>query len=354
MSARAPLTVAVVGLGYFSHLHLAAWRRIAETEIAGVTDVDAARTREVSRAYDVPGFSTLEELIAATQPDILDIVAPPPAHRAAIETGAARGRTIICQKPFCIDLREARRAVAVAERFGARLAVHENFRFQPWHRTIKAQIDEGLLGQVYQCRFSLRPGDGRGADAYLARQPAFRVMPRLLIHETGVHFMDLFQWLLGPATAVYADVRRLNPHIEGEDEGFVVLDHEGGARSVFDGNRHADHATDSPRRTMGEMIIEGARGTLSLDGAGVVRFRPFGSRTAETVPCGLPVDDDVFGGGCVEWLNRHVVAAILEDGPLENEASEYLRVVAAVEGAYRSAATGRKIDLRPDRMEARE
>jgi hypothetical protein len=37
-----------------------------------------------------------------------------------------------------------------------------------------------------------------GERAYLDRQPFFRDYPRLLIHETGVHFVDTFRYLLIP------------------------------------------------------------------------------------------------------------------------------------------------------------
>ena len=40
----------------------------------------------------------------------------------------------------------------------------------------------------------------------------------------------------------------------------------GGARAMFDGNRLADHKAENRRLTMGEMLIEGSKGTLRLNG----------------------------------------------------------------------------------------
>ncbi|MFK4492293.1 Gfo/Idh/MocA family oxidoreductase [Bradyrhizobium sp. USDA 336] len=93
-------------------------------------------------------------------------------------------------------------------------------------------------------------------------------MPRFLIYETAVHFLDLFRFLFGKISSVYADARRLNPTIVGEVAAFVLLEHESGTRSVFDGNRLLDHVSDNPRRTMGEMLTEGEKATLRLDGYG--------------------------------------------------------------------------------------
>lgn len=340
-----PLKIAVVGLGYFSQFHLSAWAGLEDVRIAGVTDLDPGRIAWARQAFGVPGYLDPAALLAATDPDIVDIVAPPPAHAGLIRTLARKGRILVCQKPFCTSLSEAEATAAAAREAGARLVIHENFRFQPWFRTVKRFLDTGRLGAVYQCRFALRPGDGRGPDAYLDRQPAFRTMPRLLIHETGVHFIDLFRWLFGPVTAVYADLRRRNPVLAGEDAGVMILDHAGGVQSLFDGNRLSDHATDNPRRTMGEMVIEGERGALRLDGQGRLSFRAFGQAEEIQEPLIAPIDEGSFGGGCVAALIGHVAEAAQGRGTLENLAEDYLPVIRASEAAYASAAQARKITL---------
>lgn len=339
------LAVAVVGLGYFSQFHLAAWNKMGAVGEVHVTDPLEERTTWAQDAFNAVSHSDAKTLLQTCTPDIVDIVAPPPAHADLIRQFAAPGRILICQKPFCASLEQARAVTAYATAAGARLIIHENFRFQPWYRAIKSFLDRGEMGNVYQCRFALRPGDGRGADAYLARQPAFRKMPQLLIHETGVHFLDLFRWLFGDIRDVYADIRQLNPALMGEDAGVMILNHAGGVQSVFDGNRLSDHVADNPRRTMGEMVIEGEKGSLRLNGQGQVMFRAFGQPHEIAVPIIAPVDADSFGGGCVEALIHHVVKAACGDGALENTAADYLPVIRATDAAYRSAAEGRKVSL---------
>ncbi len=340
-----PYTVAVVGLGYFSQLHLSAWHANPGVDLVGVTDLDADATRAASDRFGVTGFETLSELIEQTDPDIVDIVAPPQAHAVLIRTALRPGRTIICQKPFCTSLAEAEIVAAEAETTETTLVIHENFRFQPWYRDIKRFLDQGQMGQIYQCRFDLRPGDGRGPDAYLDRQPAFQAMPRLLIHETGVHFIDLFRWLFGDITSVYADLRQLNPAIAGEDAGTMLLSHRGSVQSVFDGNRLADRPAKQPRLTMGEMRIEGEAGSLFLNGEGVVHFRPFGETNSHVLSPATPFDPQAFGGGCVAALIAHVVESLQNSTLPENTAATYLDVIRASDAAYRSHQEQRKIDL---------
>ncbi|MEL6450654.1 MAG: Gfo/Idh/MocA family oxidoreductase [Pseudomonadota bacterium] len=332
------IRVACVGAGYFSQFHYGSWARMDGAACVAACDTDLAK----ARATGLPAYDSLERMLEAVQPDLLDIILPPPAHATAITAALAAGvRWIICQKPFCLDRDEAQRMVEAAERTGTTLVVHENFRFQPWYRAIKAELEAGRLGTVLNATFRLRPGDGQGPRAYLDRQPYFQQMPRFLIHETAVHWVDTFQYLFGPAQAVYADLRRLNPVIAGEDAGHVIFDHATGVRALFDGNRHLDHVADNLRRTMGEAQIEGTEGVLSLLGDGSVHRRAFGDRTAVEV---LEADRwDGFGGDCVHALQSHVIAAMEGGLTPENTAAEYLSVIAIKDAIYASAAAGRKI-----------
>ncbi len=338
-------TVAVVGLGYFAQFHLAAWASQPGARLVAVCDRDAEKVAEASGTYGVQGYAQIADLLAEHDPDIIDIVTPPFAHDMLVRASLKAGRVIVCQKPFCDDTETAQTLAEDAKTVGARVLIHENFRFQPWHRAIKTFLDSGRMGAVWSARFALRPGDGRGPEAYLDRQPIFQTMPRLMIHEVAVHFIDLFRWLFGPVEGVYADIRKLNPVIAGEDESVLLFDHAGGTRTVFDGNRLSDNGSDNPRYTMGDFSIEGEGGQLTLNPKGEVHFRPFGTDQLEQVPVTEPMDPVAFGGGCVPAVIRHVVEAMDGARPFENEAEDYMRVMEIRDAAYLSAEEARRITL---------
>ncbi|MEL6681050.1 MAG: Gfo/Idh/MocA family oxidoreductase [Pseudomonadota bacterium] len=335
------LRVACVGAGYFSQFHIDSWRRIPQVDLVGVCDQD----RSKADATGAPAFADMRQMFDAVAPEIIDLILPPSAHADAIRTALSchTAKVIICQKPFCLNLEEARTMVDLAHDAGVSLIVHENFRFQPWYRKIKEVLDAGNLGDVHQMTFRLRPGDGQGPDAYLSRQPYFQKMDRFLIHETAVHWVDTFRYLFGPPHAVYADLRRVNPVIAGEDAGYVIFDHAGSVRALFDGNRLLDYAADNTRRTMGKAMVEGSTGVLTLRGDGSLHLRPFGSMT-ET--CVLPPDPhNGFGGDCTHALQLHVVLGLNDGQALENLAGDYLNVIRIEEAIYRSAETGQKVKV---------
>jgi predicted dehydrogenase len=343
LSTAGKLRLAGIGCGYFSQFHYAAWQRLPVSLVA-VADHDAGLAEASAAAHAVANsYSNVEDMVAAETIDLLDIVTPPPSHLPLIRLAAARGIDVICQKPFTQDLAEAREAVTIARKAGIRLLVHENFRFQPWYREIERLLRTQRLGEVYSAQFRLRPGDGQGADAYLSRQPGFQQMPRFLIRETGVHFVDLFRFLFGEVREVYANLRRLNPVIAGEDTGHVLMSFDNGVQAHFDANRLSDHAADNHRRTMGEFRIEGSDAELMLDGDAALRLRRHDSKNYTTSD--YTWNDIGFGGDCVYLLQKHVIEAIVQDHDIENTAADYLRNLEVVEAIYKSAECGQRIAL---------
>lgn len=336
----APLRVGCVGAGYFSRYHYEAWSRIDGAE--PVASVD--REIEKARATGLPAFDNLGDMLREAGPDIVDIITPPPTHLDYVEQALlTRPKAVICQKPFCNDLGEAKEAVRLSRDAGVPLVVHENIRFQPWYRAIKTELDRGAIGDVLQLSFRFRPGDGQGPGAYLERQPYFQEMPRFLVHETAVHWVDTFRYLLGTPSAVFADLRRMNPVLAGEDAGYILFRYENGVRAMFDANRLLDHAAQNTRCTMGEALVEGTKGTIELKGDGSVHLRKFGEMAQDEIfP---PSTFSGFGGDCVFHLQSHVVRALLEGAPWENLAQDYLPVIEQENAIYRSAEDGAWVDL---------
>jgi predicted dehydrogenase len=282
-------------------------------------------------------------MIKTVRPNLVDIITPPPFHYALIDAASAAGLPVICQKPFCTSIEEAQAAAHLARERGTLLVVHENFRFQPWYRKAAELIRAGTFGQIYQITFRLRPGDGQGPRAYLDRQPYFQTMQHFLVHETAIHWIDTFRFLLGEPDWVFADLRRINPAIAGEDAGFLIFGYPEGGRALFDGNRLADHVAENRRRTMGELLIEGEKASLRLDGDGRLYLRELGSNEWDEVAYGATKEG--FGGDCVYALQRHVTDHLLKGAPLENAAADYIRNIEIENAVYLSAEQGRRISL---------
>jgi predicted dehydrogenase len=158
-------------------------------------------------------------------------------------------------------------------------------------------------------------------------------MPRLLVHETGVHMIDVFRYLAGDITEATADLRRLNDVIVGEDAGVLMFRFASGACGLWDANRYNDANVDNPRLTFGEFLVEGNHGSLRLYGDGRITIQPLGERERDHIYAWKPVG---FAGDCVHATQRHFIKCLHTGSPFETCGREYLKTLRVVEAVYES------------------
>jgi len=334
-----------VGAGYFSQYHFDAWQRIEQAEIVALCALDAAQASEAAGKFHIPRtYGDVGVMLDREQPDFVDIITPPGSHWELVQLAAKRGVHILCQKPLAPTMEEARAIVDIAAKAGVRLMVHDNFRFQPWHREAKKLLDQGAIGALQTISCRTRLGDGWGEEAYLSRQPYFRDMPRLLIFETGVHFIDVYRYLAGEITQVYARLRRLNPVIKGEDCALICFDFAAGASGVWDADRFHEGPAKDPRYTFGEFSLEGDAGALRIDGEGTIFLRRLG-KPEQQHP--YAHSHRGFAGDCVFATLSHFVERLQNGAPFETSGENYLNTLGVQEAVYASSAAGRPVAVGP-------
>ncbi len=333
----------MVGAGYWAQFQVEGWRD-AGAPLLALCNRHLGAAEALAERYGVPRcYSDVAQMLDSERPTLVDVCLPPVAQEQAVRAAIERGIPTICQKPFGTDLEQAEAMTALAEDAGVPLVIHENFRFAPWFRELRRCIDAGLLGRVHGMAFRLRPGDGQGPQAYLDRQPYFQQMPEFLVRETAVHFIDTFRFLMGEVRAVTARLRRLNPAIVGEDAGLLIFEHDDDRTALFDGNRLNGHPAVNPRRTMGEMWLEGERGVMRLDGEARLWWQPHQGTEAQHAY------DDGAGhgafGGASTALQAHVLAHLRHGTALENRARYYLANLHVQAAVYQSHASGRRVPM---------
>lgn len=334
-----------VGAGYFSQFHYEAWNRIPEVSLAACCDVDPHRSAAARDTYGIAQcYTDYGRMLDEEQPDFVDVITRPAQHLEMCREAVRRGIHVICQKPLAPTLDEAKQIVQLTADSKSRLMVHENFRFQPWHREIKRLLEAGEIGdRLHSLTFRSRPGDGWGDDAYLARQPYFRDMKRFLIYETGIHFIDTFRFLAGDVGRVYCLLRRLNEAIAGEDCGILIMEFLCGAVGLWDANRYNESNCDDPRYTFGQFLVEANGGTIRLAMDGTMTIQPLGKPAR---PHAYEHQRRGFGGDCCYQTQRHFIDGLLSGSPFETSGPEYLKSLSVQWAMYESAATRAPVDVK--------
>jgi myo-inositol 2-dehydrogenase / D-chiro-inositol 1-dehydrogenase len=169
-------------------VHLAAIRASDQISLAGIVE-PAHAVRTNLEGEHVPLFASPEELIAAGTAEGVLIAAPSPLHAALVTKFAAAGIPVLCEKPVGVSPEEAATARDAALQADVVLQVGYWRRFVPQLRELRARIEAGELGEIYQ--LSCMQWDQEPPSA------AFRGDSGGIAIDMGVHEIDQIRWLLG-------------------------------------------------------------------------------------------------------------------------------------------------------------
>ena len=326
----------IVGCGFFAQFHTEAWKRIPGVEMVAACDLDLARAQAAAPA----AYTDLEEMLDKERLDFLDIAARPEWHLPMLKIAAQRGIPVICQKPMAPTYAECLEIAEVAKNAGIRLMIHENWRWQQWFREIQKMILNGDIGQPITYHFRTRRRDGLGAEPYQA-QPYFKNYKRLLLYETLIHHIDTARFLFGDIKRVYAELRRNNPLIQGEDQALLLTTHQNELRGVIDGHRFLDLAPNSG--PLGDACFEGDQGMLWVHATGDIFLRNVTGEEERLVWKNTALAG--YRGDSVRATQQHFVDCLRSGSAFESDAATYLKSVAVMEAGYRSAETGEAVSL---------
>lgn len=327
---RAPLRIGLVGAGMISRHHLLGWQRCQRARVVAVVDPNLAAARDRAREFGVGAvYPDVQAMLDAVELDAVDVAAPMEHHAAICRSAAARGVHVICQKPLCPTLEEAR---ALVEEIGdrVRFMVHENWRFRPPYRRVKEWLDAGRIGaprafSMEVTSSGLIPDAPDQPPPTLRRQAFFARMERLTVLENLIHQLDTLRFLLGGLSVAGARLARLSELVVGEDTAMVLLEAPNGSIGTLMGSMVVPGL---PPRSSDTLRIIGERATITFrdwrltcsDGDATETFDPEASYQAS-----------------FDAVIEHYVDGLLTGAPFETSASDNLATLAVVEAVYRMA-----------------
>ncbi len=335
--------VGLIGCGFYAQNHLNAWTdlRNAGAELVAVCDLDPVKAEAAGTKFGTLWFTDVDQMLDRVPIDLLDIVTRMGSHRALTAKAAERKIAAIVQKPMAPGLDDCVAIVETAQRHGAWLAVHENFRFETPMRRVKAVIDSGAIGVPNWARISFRTG----YDIYRG-QPYLAEEQRLSILDSGIHVLDLARWFLGEVEHLSCETQRRNPKVRAEDTATIMLRHQSGAVSIVETTYESHRIPDVFPETLLE--IEGPGGSIIVS---------HGQRMVVTTD-GLFYEEHI-GAPLLPWTSRpwhvsqeavlhtsaHMLASFRAGRAAETSGTDSLKTFALVEAAYLSAQT--HVSVRP-------
>ncbi len=326
---------ALLGCGMISEFHLRGWQRIPEVEIVALADRSPARA-EQRRDQFAPGarvYGDLGAMLRQESLDFLDILTPPALHREHCLMARQAGLHIICQKPLCETLADARDLVREMASYPRLFAIHENHRFRPWFGRVREKLSAGFFGAP--ALLKIEHLNATGPTVTYKREAE-----RGVWLEYGSHLVDMMRCLLGEPKRVYARMHRLNSQVRGESLVHAVYEYSQATAVVEAGWKSA-------AITQGSLLLAGPDGEAYYEGSLTrgesARFRL--SRGHEVVhdEARRPYEDYVesfylFQRACAD-------AMLGRSEGVEQTATEQLKTLACTLAAYESAACGGPVQI---------
>jgi len=359
---HAPLSIAVLGTGRMAEVHLAALARLRERNALqpplriGLYGRNTARVEELNHQHAVDFvMPDLEDALTRSDVDVVDNCLINALHYKPLMKAIRNGKHVLSEKPLAMTLAEARELYDTAASAGVVHGIIQNMRFEPGIAAAKKLVETGEVGRVFHIRtvfgYFVPPGvDNRPLWFYQADKAGGGI-----VHDMMAHFFDLYEWLIGPVVGVTCrastaygeryDASRSEKAGDVEDVAGCLVEFASGALGdafmSWVRRKHEevpyfelDGENASLRFSFHRIEIERAGETSAF------RFDP----TEEQHDKQSWQTLDIPHRNAFEVQFERFFEGLARGVPAEPHWGHGLRAMELLEAAYRSAATGNRID----------
>jgi len=346
-----PLKVGIIGVGGIARSHFPGWQESPYTQITALADVDAATVKRVGEQLGVDClYESGEDLIADSDVDIVDICTPNMYHMPLAVAALQAGKHVICEKPLAPSPDAVKKMIQARDNSGKLLMTAQHFRFTGTAQALKAEIDRGLLGDIYHARSWMLRRSGAPTRPGFIQKKHSGGGPCI---DIGVHILDLTLWMMGnprPISVTGVTQAKL-AHQRGafsnwggpipktwdvEEFAAAFVRFETGATLVLEVSWLLHHKTDSEDMQMwlyGDKA--GAHWPSNEILTTVNKTRQHMNILLQNADRGEPHAKE-----CMAFAE-----AVAKGKPSPVPAEQSLDVMAILDGVYKSAASGKEVTL---------
>ncbi len=353
MSSKSPkLKVGIIGVGGIANTHMPGWRVSEHAEVVAGADVAEDVLHAWGQQNEVARLTTHSEaLIADPDIDIIDICTPNNFHAPLAIAAFKAGKHVLCEKPLAPNPQLIKDMIAARDASGKMLMTAQHFRFSGLSKAMKAEIDTGVLGNIYHAR------------SWMLRRAAAPTRPGFILKEhatggacidIGVHILDLTLWFMGnPKPISVTGVSRTElAHREGafsiwggpipqemdvEEFASAFVRFESGATLILEVSWLLHH--DTPVEDM-QMWLYGTEGGIQWPKCEVYQSN---YKTSQLYNRTLKLNKDIneaHAQECIEFAR-----AIVDGAPSPVPAEHSLQVLTILDAIYKSQETGTEVRL---------
>jgi predicted dehydrogenase len=144
------LRVGVIGYGYWGPNIVRNFHGQERSRVVAVCDKSPKSQKRVKQTYpDMHVTDDANELLTATDIDVIAVVTPVWTHYELAKAALENGKHVFVEKPFTCTTPQAEELIELADRKNLKIMVDHTFLFTGAVNRIKQLIDDGTLGNLY-------------------------------------------------------------------------------------------------------------------------------------------------------------------------------------------------------------
>jgi UDP-N-acetyl-2-amino-2-deoxyglucuronate dehydrogenase len=252
MTSDLPLGFGLLGAGLVAPFHARAIQASRQAPLVGVTDLDAERLAKLAGDFNCRAYTSLDEMLADPAIQVVNVLTPNHLHTEAVVKAAHAGKHVLVEKPPATSLRDMDIMQTACATAGVKAGVVFQLRTLPAVQAIGEAIREGRFGNVYHADAFVkwyRPAGFYRMDPWRSKRQSGAGVTL----QQGIHYIDLLQYLVGPAKRVQAQMSNItHPEISLEDTVLALVAYERGARGVVEASTAFWPGTDARIEINGE------------------------------------------------------------------------------------------------------
>ncbi|WFU32567.1 Gfo/Idh/MocA family oxidoreductase [Bradyrhizobium brasilense] len=196
------INCAIAGLGRWGRALVGAARNEPRLRIVRAVEPDANGAAGFCEALGLSVAASLDDVLADPRIDAVLLATPHSLHKDQVIAAAGAGKQVFCEKPLALRRADAAEMFAACRSAGVVLAVGHNRRFWPSMQALRTITASGELGTILHVE-----GHNSNENSQAITQ-GWRLSPEESpgggLTGAGLHVLDGFVSLLGPARQVYA------------------------------------------------------------------------------------------------------------------------------------------------------
>ena len=339
--------IALLGCGFISEIHADCYRRfVRDARIEAVVGRTEAKVKAFAERFGIPRwFTDYRQALALKEVQLADICLPNYLHAQVTVEAAAAGKHVLCEKPLCMNLREADQMIASCRQAGVHLMYAEELCFTPKYVRAKQLVDEGALGKVYLVKQSEKHFGPHAGWFWDVERSGGGVML-----DMGCHAFEFFRWVLGKpkATSVYCQMGTYvhGDKTKGDDNSIAIVEFENGAVGMAEESWAKRGGMDDRTEVYGEggvtyanLHMGNALPTYSAYGYGYAV-----EKAPETTGWSYPVFDEFWNYGFPQEL-AHFARCVQGKETPKCTGEDGRLVMEVLYAGYQSAGRGGRVEL---------